>query len=339
MRGLAKAAVCAIALAAAPCHAAPAAPEQAYSLPGASERVIASAAGERYRVMVYRPDQPPPPGGYPVLYVLDGDDNFPIAAATARRLIRAGARSGVEPGIVVAIDSGDLARRSRDFTPVIAGEAVKAGQPGHGLPTGGADAFLEFLETRVHPQATAGLPVDARRLAVVGHSFGGLLALHALAARPQFFATYIAASPSLWIGDGQLLREARLAPDLHGQGRRLIINLGEREGGGALGEAAPANAEALRAALTEHGVDVTVRRLSGEVHATTMPPTLTDAVRAAFGKPKLRKGGPSLCGCRLTQSSAILRSGGIASADAINPHPSVNWVGAISTPGVSERPR
>ena len=256
--------------------------ERPYILPGATEQVVASPEGEAYRVMVARPDQPPPDGGYPVLYVLDGEDNFPIAVATARRLIRAGARSGVDPGIVIGIDSGDLARRARDYTPAIQGDVARPGQPGHGLPTGGADAFLRFLTTRVHSAATAGLPVNPDRIAIAGHSFGGLFVLHALRTQPRFFSTYIAASPSLWVGDGQLLRDARLAPQ-DSAPRLLLLNLGEQEGAqGSVGDSAWQNAERLRAVLSEHGVTVRLRQLSGESHGSTMPPTLTDAVRAAF---------------------------------------------------------
>lgn len=260
-----------------------AAQEHPYVMPGATERLIASSTGDLYRVMVFQPEQPAPAGGYPVLYVLDGDDNFPIAAATASRLIRAGSRSGVEPGVIVAIASGDLARRSRDYTPAIEGEPVKPGQPGYGLPTGGADAFLEFIEQQVHPAVTAKLPVNRDRLAIVGHSFGGLFVLHALSAKPKFFSTYIAASPSLWIGDGQLLREARLAPIDPGHKRRLILNIAEREGGsGNVGGTALENAAQLRKILSERGVEVKYRLLSGESHGSSMPPTLTDAVREAF---------------------------------------------------------
>ena len=80
-----------------------------------------------------------------------------------------------------------------------------------------------------------------------------------------------------------MLREARLAPIDPGHKRRLILNIAEREGGsGNVGGTALENAAQLRKILSERGVEVKYRLLSGESHGSSMPPTLTDAVREAF---------------------------------------------------------
>ena len=70
-------------------------------------------------------------------------------------------------------------------------------------------------------------PVDGGRRALWGHSYGGVLVLHALFTRPDAFSTYTAADPSLWWGQGWLLEEERSAAALPSPAPRLLWWLGE----------------------------------------------------------------------------------------------------------------
>src|SRR3546814_2433240 len=63
-------------------------PEQAYIIANSAVLTVRSDAGEAYQVYVAWPDGTPPPGGWPVLYLLDGNDQFPVAVASARRMAR-----------------------------------------------------------------------------------------------------------------------------------------------------------------------------------------------------------------------------------------------------------
>ena len=253
-----------------------AAAETPYHISRATERSVAADSGEVYRVFIYVPDTPPPPAGFPLLYVLDGEDNFPIAVSIARRLARATVRSGVEPGIVIGIDAGDLRRRAFDYTPDFGRPAIKEGQPGYGLPTGGADAFLDFISDRLQPALARDLRLDSGRTTIAGHSFGGVLALHALMTRPQQFCQYVAVSPSLWLADGALFERIdkltgatkETGPD------RLLVIVGEKED----------HQSALRFVerLKERRINATGRTLAGEGHGATMPASMTDAVQIAF---------------------------------------------------------
>ena len=56
--------------------------ETPYTLPRSAEQVVQAAGGETYRILIAWPEAPPPPAGYPILYVLDGEDNFAITALT-----------------------------------------------------------------------------------------------------------------------------------------------------------------------------------------------------------------------------------------------------------------
>ena len=76
------------------------------------------------------------------------------------------------------------------------------------LPTmGGADAFLRFLSDELMPWMDG--RYRTRPYAVlVGHSAGGLFAIHALTTRPDLFDAYIAISPALRRDDQRMVAQA-----------------------------------------------------------------------------------------------------------------------------------
>lgn len=63
-------------------------------------------------------------------------------------------------------------------------------------PSGGAERFLEFLQTEVFPWVEARYRTAPHRM-IVGHSLGGLLAFNALATDPELFDSYLAISPAV----------------------------------------------------------------------------------------------------------------------------------------------
>ncbi|MEH3121683.1 MAG: alpha/beta hydrolase-fold protein [Sphingomonas phyllosphaerae] len=239
-----------------------------YELPRSMVAGVEGPGGS-YEVMIAWPEGEPPAAGWPVLYVLDGEDNFAITALTARRLARAGARSGVAAGIVVGIAAGPLPRRVRDYTPATPDWVIPRGRPAHGLATGGAEAFLDSVERQVMPLVHDGRwPIDRTRETLVGHSFGGLLALHAAATRPALFDGVVAVSPSLWFGDGLVEREVRRAPI----GPRILISEGE---GAALENGSTLSRSRQRTRFLP---------LPGQSHGTTMLAATVPTITFAFGQ-------------------------------------------------------
>lgn len=255
-----------------------------YSLEHSAVFSVPGEAGDSYKVMVAWPEGSPPAAGWPALYMLDGEDSFAIAAVTARRLARAAQRSGVQPGIVVAISAGPLARRVRDYTPAVAGYSIPKGMPAGGLQTGGADIFLDMLSAQVMPELHKRWPIDPGRETLAGHSFGGLLALHALLTRPAMFDAAVAISPSLWFGNGLIGREAA-QPAAKSISGRLLLAEGDVRGPGAEAAASPA---ALIDALKEAAPSLRARYLDlpGQSHGTTFLTALPAAIDFAFGTPK-----------------------------------------------------
>ncbi len=195
-------------------------PWPAVTWPGTQTRRLRAASnGASYRVDVWIPEVTPPPSGFALVVVLDGQAMFGTFVEAIRRSSRRPDATGIGPAAVVAIAHDDALydadRRRLDYTE------GPAGIEG----TGGADAFLAFLLDELAPSLQAEWPLDARRRVLFGHSMAGYFALLALGARPGAFDVVAAISPSIW-WDERALR-ARLA-DLHGA-RRVFIAVGEWE--------------------------------------------------------------------------------------------------------------
>jgi predicted alpha/beta superfamily hydrolase len=185
-----------------------AAPPQIASQPisiGERHELHSSATGEDRRYYVHRPPDYELSGDrYPLLIVLDGEYDFQHAATTADLLAAAGR---IPSMIVVGVPNTD---RNRDLLPPT--RAVGANAPAG--TAGGADKFLTFLTTELIPK----LDRDYRTLPyriLVGHSNGGLFALHALTSAPGTFNGYIVASPALGAADQPLLQKVGAFLDGH----------------------------------------------------------------------------------------------------------------------------
>ncbi len=161
---------------------------------------------------------------YPVMYLLDGNAHFLHTAGIIEFLAGVGYMS---PMIVVALPNTD---RTRDLTPALSA-------PAENMPTaGGADNFLAFIADELMPYVEANYRTAPYEV-LVGHSFGGLFAVHALITRPEVFDAYVAISPSLWWDEKGLVTKAehffREHEDLEGY---LYMTIGN-EGGAMLAAA------------------------------------------------------------------------------------------------------
>ncbi|MEW5420995.1 alpha/beta hydrolase [Amorphus sp. 3PC139-8] len=184
-------------------------------IPGSQMRdITATTNGRDYRLMIWTPSTPPPPQGYPVVYVTDGNALFGTVRDAIDIRSRVPRTSGLAPAVVVAIGYPgdapyDIERRAYDLTPPV--EMVSMPPRPNGKPwppLGGADAFLTFIETDVKPLVAGLVPVDPSREVLLGHSFGGLFALHVLFTDPGAFDTYVSLSPSIWFNDRMVVKTA-----------------------------------------------------------------------------------------------------------------------------------
>ena len=115
---------------------------------------------------------------YPVLYLLDGPGHFHAVTGLLNNL----EQNGIVPKmVVVAIPNTD---RTRDLTP--SHVDVMFGDSSFVVTSGGGDKFLEFMEEELIPYVEEKYPVTGYRT-FVGHSFGGLTAIHALFSKAHLF--------------------------------------------------------------------------------------------------------------------------------------------------------
>lgn len=180
-------------------------------LPGTYQFDLVSRDGRPYRIFVSEPAGPAPAGGWPVVYVLDGNAWFAHASQQLRvRGAKRPDKTGVLPGVVVGVGyTGEgyiqSLPRTWDFTPPA---PLRVPNPASWGPTGGADRFLEFLTGELRPLIARRYRIDPRREVLFGHSLGGLFALHAYFSRPQAFAAVVAASASTWWNGDYIIEQA-----------------------------------------------------------------------------------------------------------------------------------
>jgi hypothetical protein len=122
---------------------------------------------------------------YPVMYVLDGSENsIHFNSGLVSNLSE---RALCPKMIIVAISNTD---RFRDMTPT-----PYTRDPNR--PSGGADKFLQFMETELFPFIEKEYRTLPYRI-IKGHSASGLCVTHAFLSHNQMFNSYIAISPSMW---------------------------------------------------------------------------------------------------------------------------------------------
>lgn len=165
---------------------------------------------------------------YPVIYVLNSRPNAVMAAALRHV-------SEMSREIIVGIDFADkdgnpvdsFSAYTRDLTPTPDDDWPQVSFGGTG---GRADDFLRFIEDEVKPFINETYTINRNNMTLVGHSFGGLFALHVLLTNSDAFHRYVIASPSLWWDDAVLFETEESYAEIHDHmDKNVFISVGERE--------------------------------------------------------------------------------------------------------------
>lgn len=159
---------------------------------------------------------------YPLLIVLDGEWLFHLANANQRYYSYDEVTDQNMPRmIVVGIENTD---RDRDYTPT-----PDSGKE-YSFPTsGGADKFLEFLESELIPILDSRYRTAPHRC-IAGWSFSGLFSTYAGVTKPDLFNMFLCISPAIW-WDNDLIYE-KMETVRFEHPKSFVFTLGSNETGG-----------------------------------------------------------------------------------------------------------
>lgn len=261
-------------------------------------RLRSQGVGELFQIDIALPGVELSGTPLPVVYVLDANTVFGIAAQAVRFLQQAdGAAPALLVGVGYCLDGIERPRdaygalRTRDFTPSIDEPFIARLREARGKdfglrPAGGADDFLAFLVEELRPFVASLHDIDLERQLLVGSSLGGLFSLHAMLTRPAAFAGYAANSPSLWWNARELFAiEQRFSKTTRNLPVDLFMSAGGLETEAPWATAADIGLFADRLHAYDH-LRLTTHVFENESHTSVIPAALSRALRTLLTLPR-----------------------------------------------------
>lgn len=177
---------------------------------GESHRITSQVLAEHRTVNVYLPEgyHRQDTNRYPVIYVIDGGIREDFLHITG--IVQYSTQpwiNRIPPAIVVGIETTER-RRDCTFPVDNLNFLDKLGFDQKAFSKyGGSPDYIAFLEKELQPFIDSVYNTSASRT-VIGESLAGLLVTEILIKHRHLFDKYIIITPSLWWGEGELLREA-----------------------------------------------------------------------------------------------------------------------------------
>lgn len=246
-----------------------------------SDFILKSKSGEKYKIFIARQKNV---ARYDrVVFMIDANAQFPILLNSYAKIYANGAKQNAKAVsklsktvLIVGIgyDSPlayDTKRRTRDLTPAASGEEYANG--------GGAAEFYDFVKDKLLPLVDRKYATTQSDKIYFGHSFGGLFGIYALLRDDGIFDEFFIASPSLWWGESQLIRDAldegKLRSNL--KAKFIILVAGSREiRKGKTDKAGILKVADLAEILKARGLSCEFRLYEGASHGEVIPLALQD---------------------------------------------------------------
>lgn len=183
--------------------------------------------GEDRPYLLYLPDDYNNPeygkAKYPVIYVLDGENNF-LTAVTIQKTFSKGIYNKMPECIIVGVVNTD---RTRDLTPSKS-VWISDGKE-YFKDSGGGENFTVFLTGELRRLIDSSYRTNGYNI-LIGHSFGGLFAMNTLVNHTNLFNAYIVLDPSLWWDNRKVFTEAEgMWRDTDFEHRSLYIAMARNE--------------------------------------------------------------------------------------------------------------
>lgn len=238
-----------------------------------SERYMYSVSvKDTFRILISVPDNYfSSDKKYPVLYVLDGDIAFGMAASIARYL-QIG--DNIPELIIVGVGYGSVdksagEKRRRDYRPVV---------------SGGAENFLLFMENELIPLIDSNYRTIPGDRTINGYSIGGLFGLYSLFTKPELFNRYVIGSPSLSWNDYSIFNyEENSTEKISDKKINVFISVGSEESD----EKYFNPIDKLVTQIQERnytGVKLQAKVFDGSTHLMGPPESLTHGLISVFSK-------------------------------------------------------
>ena len=246
-----------------------------------SDFILKSKSGEKYKIFIARQKNV---ARYDrVVFMVDANAQFPILLNSYAKIYANGAKQNAKAVpklsktvLIVGIgyDSPlayDTKRRTRDLTPAASGEEYANG--------GGAAEFYDFVKDELFPLVEKKYSTAKSDKIYFGHSFGGLFGIYALLRDDGIFDEFFIASPSLWWGESQLIRDAldegKLRSNL--KAKFIMLVAGSREmRKGKTDKAGILKVADLAKILKTKGLSCEFRLYEGALHGAVIPLALQD---------------------------------------------------------------
>ena len=153
-------------------------------------------------------------GHYPVIYLLDGSENFNTVVSITEHMNESGL---CPPMIVVGI------LHSNRVSELTIGTDKEL--PG---VVGGGEKFMSFVEKELIPYIDATYPTTTYKT-FIGHSLGGLTVMNTFLHKPALFNAYVSLDGSLWWDNQKLVKEAKtILPTQNYKGKALFMAMANR---------------------------------------------------------------------------------------------------------------
>lgn len=186
---------------------------------GFEETISSKILGQQRKVWIHIPNSNggnkiKDRGRYPVIYVLDGSENFNTVVSITEHMEESNL---CPPMIVVGILHQD---RLVDLTTGTDKELPDV--------VGGGEKFMAYVEKELIPYIDANYPTTTYKT-FMGHSLGGLTVMNTFLHHPKLFNSYVSLDASLWWNNQQAVKEAKtILPTQNYKGKTVYMAMANR---------------------------------------------------------------------------------------------------------------
>lgn len=186
---------------------------------GFEETIPSKILGKERKVWIHIPNsnggnQMKDRGNYPVIYLLDGSENFNTVVSITEHMSES---SLCPPMIVVGI------LHSNRLTELTIGTDKEL--PG---VVGEGEKFMSFVEKELIPHIDATYPTTTYKT-FIGHSLGGLTVMNTLLHQPNLFNAYVSLDGSLWWDHQKTVKDAKtILSTQNYKGKTLFMAMANR---------------------------------------------------------------------------------------------------------------